>query len=454
MAFAVRAGAALLRSRVSIGGTADSPSIVPWALQFNDAGPVEPRRFPEIDCLRATMAPDVLAAAEDRAAALGVGADRVLITAGALSDETYLRALSERLGVAFEPLDGVPRALCPISDERLIESAAAGLLPLAVGNDLYLVVAPRAGAARRISGMIEDNPDLARRFRFTSAERLTRFVTHWAGPTLAARASDHLKRTWPALSAAPPRRLGNIVPVAITGMVGLAAFVLATAATLYAVEIVLAAVFLAWLALRVAGAFVGYGWRDSSGNLPDDALPVYTVIAALYREAASVDGLLSADYPPEKLDVVVAVEADDGETRTAIAARKCRIPLTVIPVPALGPRTKPKALNAALPFARGAFTVIYDAEDRPEADQLRGALRAFRAGGKRLASVQARLCINDTAFSWLTRLFTAEYAGQFDVFLLGIAALGLPLPLGGHTIQIMLIPTAQFGGVLQTYQGF
>jgi hypothetical protein len=315
MAFAVRAGAALLRSRVSIGGTADSPSIVPWALQFNDAGPVEPRRFPEIDCLRATMAPDVLAAAEDRAAALGVGADRVLITAGALSDETYLRALSERLGVAFEPLDGVPRALCPISDERLIESAAAGLLPLAVGNDLYLVVAPRAGAARRISGMIEDNPDLARRFRFTSAERLTRFVTHWAGPKLAARASDHLKRTWPALSAAPPRRLGNIVPVAITGMVGLAAFVLATAATLYAVEIVLAAVFLAWLALRVAGAFVGYGWRDSSGNLPDDALPVYTVIAALYREAASVDGLLSAierlDYPPEKLDVVVAVDAEE-----------------------------------------------------------------------------------------------------------------------------------------------
>jgi len=55
--------------------------------------------------------------------------------------------------------------------------------------------------------------------------------------------------------------------------------------------------------------------------------------------------------------VVVAVEADDGETRTAIAARKCRIPLTVIPVPALGPRTKPKALNVALPFARGAFTV-------------------------------------------------------------------------------------------------
>ena len=95
------------------------------------------------------------------------------------------------------------------------------------------------------------------------------------------------------------------------------------------------------------------------------------MIAALYREAASVDGLLRAierlDYPAEKLDVIVAVEADDRETRAAIAARNNRMPITVIPVPAQGPRTKPKALNVALPFARGTFTVIYDAEDRPEA---------------------------------------------------------------------------------------
>jgi len=302
MAFAVRAGAALFRSRASFGVTADSPSIDPWALQFDDGGPGQPRRFPEFDCLRAAVAPDVLAAAEDRAAAVGVGADRVLIAAGALSEETYLRALGEHLDVAFEPLDGVPRTQCPISDERLIESAAAGLLPMAIGNELYLVVAPRAGAARRISGMIEDNPDLARRFRFTSAERLTRFVTRWAGRALAARASGKLKRTWPALSAAPPRRLGNVVPVAIAGMMGLTAFVLATAATLYAVEIMLAAAFLAWLGLRLAGAFIGYTFigysrRDRSDDLPDDALPVYTVIAALYREAASIDGLLSCLCP-------------------------------------------------------------------------------------------------------------------------------------------------------------
>ena len=68
------------------------------------------------------------------------------------------------------------------------------------------------------------------------------------------------------------------------------------------IEIMLAAIFLAWLGLRLAGAFVDWFSRDRRRDLPDDPLPAYTVIAALYREASSVDGLLSAierlDYPP------------------------------------------------------------------------------------------------------------------------------------------------------------
>ena len=122
------------------------------------------------------------------------------------------------------------------------------------------------------------------------------------------------------------------------------------------------------------------------------------------------------------------------------------MPISVIRVPASGPRTKPKALNAALPFARGTFTVIYDAEDRPEADQLRRALQAFGAGGDALACVQARLSIDNTADSWLSRLYTAEYAGQFDVFLPGIAALHLPLPLGGSSNHFRTASLREVGG--------
>lgn len=105
----------------------------------------------------------------------------------------------------------------------------------------------------------------------------------------------------------------------------------------------------------------------------------------------------------------------------------------LITAPPGGPRTKPKALNAALPFARGAFIAIFDAEDRPEPDQLRRALDAFAAGDDRLACAQARLTIDNTADNWLARLFTAEYAGLFDAFLPSLAAWKLPLPLGGSS---------------------
>jgi len=50
-----------------------------------------------------------------------------------------------------------------------------------------------------------------------------------------------------------------------------------------------------------------------------------------------------------------------------------------------------------------------------------------------LACAQARLTIDNTADSWLARLFTAEYAGLFDVFLPSLAAWKLPLPLGGSS---------------------
>jgi cellulose synthase/poly-beta-1,6-N-acetylglucosamine synthase-like glycosyltransferase len=391
---------------------------------------------PELDCVRALLPADVIEDAARRAAKLGIGADRVLIAAGKLSEDTYLRVFCAALGVTFEPLD-VPRARCPLTDERLIESAAAGLLPLAADDGIALVVAPRGVAARRLSSAIKENPRLAPRFRFTSAERIHRFVLRHGETALATRAVASLQRRWPTLSAAPPRWRMNLPCLAAVVLPTLAAFALEPANTAFIFEVTLAAFFLAWLGLRLTAAFVECPAGNASPRLSDNELPVYTVIAALYREAASVDGLLRAieqlNYPLEKLDIIIVVEADDAETRTALSARATRMPITMIPVPALGPRTKPKALNVALPFARGTFTVIYDAEDRPEPDQLHLALQAFRSGGNDLACVQARLCIDNSADSWLAQLFTAEYAGQFDVFLPGLATLHLPVPLGGSS---------------------
>jgi cellulose synthase/poly-beta-1,6-N-acetylglucosamine synthase-like glycosyltransferase len=145
------------------------------------------------------------------------------------------------------------------------------------------------------------------------------------------------------------------------------------------------------------------------------------------------------------LDIKFVLEADDHETRRAIDRLRLGTPFETRIAPAGGPRTKPKALNAALPFVRGSFVAVYDAEDRPEPDQLRMALEAFAANGERLACVQAQLTIDNTADSWLTRVFTAEYAGLFDVFLPGLAAWRLPLPLGGSSNHFRRAVLLQIG---------
>jgi cellulose synthase/poly-beta-1,6-N-acetylglucosamine synthase-like glycosyltransferase len=206
------------------------------------------------------------------------------------------------------------------------------------------------------------------------------------------------------------------------------------AAVFATICILLGVIFGAWTAMRLAALAVT-DEPEREHAIPDRELPDYTIIVPLFRESRVVRRLIAAlnalDYPREKLDIKLAVERDDIATRHLIATLDLDSAYQVIVAPPLGPRTKPKALNAALQFARGRYVAIFDAEDEPESDQLRRALARFRNGDPKLACVQARLTIDNTADSWLTRLFTAEYCGLFDVLLPALARWRLPLPLGG-----------------------
>jgi len=216
-----------------------------------------------------------------------------------------------------------------------------------------------------------------------------------------------------------------------------ALFAIAPAFTFEATGIVLAFWFLLFTSLRLAGSFAPRKRRKSLPRLRDDQLPVYTIVAALYREAKSVRALMRSidalDYPREKLDIKLVIEPNDLQTRAAISKLGALPHVQILIAPHIGPRTKPKALNYALQFARGTFITVFDAEDRPEPSQLRKALDTFRSHDEDVACVQASLCIDNTSDSWLARMFTAEYAGQFDVFLQGFSAFEMPLPLGGSS---------------------
>jgi hypothetical protein len=97
-------------------------------------------------------------------------------------------------------------------------------------------------------------------------------------------------------------------------------------------------------------------------TMGDADLPVYTVLVPVYREAnviADLVGNLDAlDYPKERLQVLVLLEADDEETPAALAAADPPAYFRAIVLPDSQPKTKPKACNVGLTTARGEFLVI------------------------------------------------------------------------------------------------
>ena len=169
--------------------------------------------------------------------------------------------------------------------------------------------------------------------------------------------------------------------------------------------------------------------------LREEELPVFTVLVPMFREAAMLptlaQGLRNLDYPLGKLDIKIVLEAGDTETIEAARGLGLEGVFEIIIVPRSQPQTKPKACNFALRFARGEYLVIYDAEDRPEPDQLRKVIATFRLAPANTACLQCRLNYFNAEENWLTRMFTLDYALWFDEVLPGLERLGMPIPLGG-----------------------
>jgi glycosyltransferase XagB len=214
--------------------------------------------------------------------------------------------------------------------------------------------------------------------------------------------------------------------------------VLAPETTLIALLAIMAVPFLCVVVLRTVAL-----WQlthplpkpSRAPALPDVLLPLYTVLVPLFRETGVVPELLASlralDYPPDRLEVMFAVEQVDEETQVALAAAALDPHMQILVVPEGEPRTKPRAIQYALQFAQGDYVVVFDAEDEPEPDQLRRALAALRAGGDRIGCLQAQLNIYNSGASWFTRQFTIEYTALFDCILPALERLQLPVPLGG-----------------------
>ena len=198
--------------------------------------------------------------------------------------------------------------------------------------------------------------------------------------------------------------------------------------------------FKCWVFSASALAKPAPDWDEKLATLDPLQLPIYTVLIPMFRESDSLPGMLEVlqaiDYPAHKLDIKLVMESDDDETMdAALALNPCyHFEITRVPPGAI--RTKPKACNYALRFARGEFVTVFDADDHPDPLQLKKAVYMFRSSPADVVCLQARLNYYNADTNLLTSFFSLEYTILFHFMLRGLEHLGIPIPLGGTSNHI------------------
>ena len=386
-----------------------------------------------------------LIAATRRALAMRGKAASILIHSGAISEVDYYRCAAFELGLEFAdetPNTGEPFLLAP---EAADLDRMARMVAVDQDRRRFHIV-PDMADTQKLRELINAHPDFADRIRIVPASANLKALRERSEESFLRTSVDWLREKMPDFSARETVTVRQAVLMVLLVQAILLISVFAQGAVLFAFHLSASLFYLSCIALRLFSALRPRPQsriddikiaENLAINEPAD-LPVYSVLVALYHEAGQVPQLVAAlkklNWPAEKLEIKLICEADDHATLSAVHSILKGPGLghfECISVPVHGPRTKPKALNFALPQCKGRYLVIFDAEDRPHPNQLLEAYSTFLASDERMACLQAPLVIHNGESSWLTKLFAIEYSSLFDGLLPVLAGHSLPLPLGG-----------------------
>lgn len=365
-----------------------------------------------------------------------------------LNATTIMMRAAAWAGYAF--YDRIPTGLVGMASPARLEALAeVRMFRMQVLDRDVTFAAPDFPGVLRYRQRLLAMPGLRRTTCFVPEPALRDYLTNAASSSLIDEARQNLTRRWPYATA--QLELTSLIRHGF--MLGLAVLV---------VVLLLAPFFAQWwllpltltlllapAGLRVMALFTPVSDNPAAIRPPDEELPVYSVLIPLRDEAAMVPQLFAAmaalDYPAERLDIKFVVEARSAATVAAVSIRLGDPRYSLVVVPDAAPRTKPKALDFALPLCRGAHVVVYDAEDVPDPDQLWKAALRFRDHPD-LACLQAHLVIDNGRQNFLAALFAGEYAGLFTVLLPALARWRLPMPLGGTSNHFRLSTLRDLGG--------
>ncbi len=414
-------------------------------------------RLGDLLVARGLLTPAQLAIALTQQERTGERLGRLLLILGFVSRLDLARVLAAQWGLPFVTIE--PRAL---------DLAVAQRFPLEATLRFRAVPLRDDGTAVLVATADEPTPDLREALAVVYPGRTLdlRVTTEWdidRGVGLVHRRKvvdasiyglyfrDQAESSFTVFTL--PQYL-----VLVGGMVGLLAALWAwPLQTLLLLNVPVTLFFLAVIVFRTIVGIKGAGaetaitvTEDRVRELAARDLPTYTILVPVYKERRVIGRLLQSlaalDYPADKLDIMILFEEDDPDTLAAAKAAAPGANVRFLIVPAGDPQTKPKACNVGLLFAQGEYLVIYDAEDRPDPDQLKKALLAFRQGPPDLACVQAALNYYNWDENFLTRMFTLEYSFWFDYLLPGLDRLRLPIPLGGTSNHFRTAVLEELGG--------
>jgi glycosyltransferase XagB len=175
---------------------------------------------------------------------------------------------------------------------------------------------------------------------------------------------------------------------------------------------------------------------DETGS---DQWPSFSILVPLKNENEVIEATLAAidllHYPDNLKQVIIIVEETDTVTQQSLSAIDLPYNFEILYIPENTPHTKARALLHGLKVATGEYLTVYDAESRPEPDQLKKAALSLTGSSIPLC-LQAKIKISNQDTNWLTRNFAAEYHEWYYGRLYKLSASGLPFGLGGNSFFI------------------
>ncbi|MGD1066241.1 MAG: glycosyltransferase family 2 protein [Vulcanimicrobiaceae bacterium] len=157
--------------------------------------------------------------------------------------------------------------------------------------------------------------------------------------------------------------------------------------------------------------------RPSFQDLYDDELPAITVVVPMHNEASvareSLEALLQADYPRDRMEIIPIDDQSRDETTTILAEYAQRYPF-IRPLYVLrGARGKQNSLNVVLRIAKYPIILVFDADYTPGSGLLRELGAAFT--DPEVGAVMGRVVPRNTGRNLLTRLLSLERSGGYQV---------------------------------------